>query len=220
MQAECSNSAWGSVPLTQQIINAFDTDTENRAAQDVGLDGLTDVAERIHFKSYLDALTPLTTVARDFIISDPSNDDFVHFRFGYPNGTPLLERYERNFGTEGNTPITQGEQTSPASTLLPDAEDLDGDRTLNETEGYFEYRVPIKYDGIKGIDLDNPFITDVVQGENNRVWYRFRVPLDLPETDENFKKVGGISDFRSIRFMRMYYKDFKAPVQFRFATLD
>lgn len=217
-----TKTGWGRVPLTQQITSAFDTDEENRAAQDVGLDGLSDVMEREFFAAYLTAIE--TGISdpdiRAAIMNDPSNDDFVHFRYGYQNGTPLLQRYDRYFGTEGNTPIIKGQETSPASTLLPDSEDLDGDRTLNETEGYFQYRVPIKYDGVKGIDLDNPFITDVTEGENGRVWYRFRVPLDLPATDENFSKVGGIEDFRSIRFMRMYYKDFKAPIQFRFATLD
>jgi len=217
-----TKTGWGRVPLTQQITNAFDTDPVNRAAQDVGLDGLSSAEEVEHFQAYIDAINAsgLTADAKQAILNDPSNDDFVHFRFGYPSGTTLLQRYDRNFGTEGNTPILQGEQTSPASTLLPDSEDLDGDRTLNETEGYFQYRIPIKYDGNKGIDLDNPFITDVTQGANNRVWYRFRVPLDLPATNENFSIVGGIQDFRSIRFMRMYFKDFKAPIQFRFATLD
>ncbi len=217
-----TKTGWGRVPLTQQITTAFDTDADNRAAQDVGLDGLSDAMELEHFQDYVDAITA-SSIAPDIkqaILADPSNDNFVHFRYGYPSGTNLLQRYDRNYGTEGNTPILQGEQTSPASTLLPDAEDLDGDRTLNETEGYFQYRVPIKYDGNKGIDLNNPFITDVTQGANNRVWYRFRIPLDLPATDPNFKKIGGIEDFRSIRFMRMYFKDFKAPVQFRFATLD
>ncbi|MBI1224965.1 MAG: cell surface protein SprA [Bacteroidetes bacterium] len=217
-----ANTNWGRVPLTQQITAQFDNDAQNRAAQDVGLDGLSDAQEQEHYQAYVNAINAGISdpVAKQEIAADPSNDDFKHFRYGYPSGTRLLERYDRFFGTEGNTPILQGQQTSPASTLQPDAEDLDGDRTLNETEGYFQYRVPIKYDGDKGIDLDNPFITDVTLGSNNRVWYRFRIPLDLPASDPNFKKVGGIEDFRSIRFMRMYFKDFKAPVQFRFATLD
>ncbi len=222
-------TGWGRVPLTQQIVNSFDTDVENRAAQDVGLDGLPDVAEsgevseRTFFESYLNAIqsSSLTQAAKDSIFSDPSNDNFRHFRYDYPSGTNLLRRYEKNYGTEGNTPINNGrEQTSTASTLLPDAEDLDNDRTLNETEGYFQYRVPVKHDGMGGIEREgNPFITDEVQGLDNRKWYRFRVPLDVPE-GENFQKIGGIQDFRSIRFMRIYLKDFKAPVQFRFATLD
>ncbi|MCC6722943.1 MAG: cell surface protein SprA [Saprospiraceae bacterium] len=218
-----TETAWGRVPLTQQINNAFDTDKENRGAQDVGLDGMNDEMETEHFANYVSAIqsSTLTPDARDSILVDPSNDNFRHFRYGYPSGTPLLQRYDRHYGTEGNTPINNGqEQTSTAATLLPDAEDLDNDRTLNETEGYFQYRVPIKHDGAGGIEREgNPFITDVVDGQNNRKWYRFRVPLDVPE-GENFQKIGGIQDFRSIRFMRMYFKDFEAPVQFRFATLD
>ncbi|MCU0345932.1 MAG: cell surface protein SprA, partial [Saprospiraceae bacterium] len=221
-----TRTGWGRVPLTQQIVNAFDTDEENRAAQDVGLDGLNDAAELDHFKDFVDAISSSNNIPADVkqaILADPSNDNFVHFRFGYDDGTPLLERYDRNFGTENNTPITtQGQETSPASTLLPDAEDLDGDRTLNETEGYFQYRVPIAHDGFGGINREeNPFITDeITDPGTGRKWYRFRVPLELPENDPNFSKIGGIQDFRSIRFMRMYFKDFREPVQFRFATLD
>ncbi len=44
----------------------------------------------------------------------------------------------------------------------------------------------------------NPLITDVVTTPQG-AWYRFKIPID------NYTRaVGGISDFRSIRFMRMF----------------
>ncbi|MEM9528176.1 MAG: cell surface protein SprA, partial [Bacteroidota bacterium] len=49
-----------------------------------------------------------------------------------------------------------------------------------------------------------------------RVWYRFRVPLN---SDQRVA-VGGIQDFRSIRFMRMYMKGFEAPTVLRFAEFE
>ncbi len=46
-------------------------------------------------------------------------------------------------------------------------------------------------------------------------WYQFRIPVR-----EYQKRVGGISDFTSIRFMRMFLTNFEKPVVMRFATLD
>jgi cell surface protein SprA len=214
-----TTTVWGRVPLGQQITNAFDIDPENRRAQDVGLDGLSDEGERVQFADYLNSISSINPAVYDSIESDPSNDNFRHYR-DYPNNTPVTTRYSRFYGTEGNTPENNNSQFVTSSTQNPDSEDLDGDRTLNETESYFQYRIPIRFDGINGI-ADNPFITDVLDAAGGtRKWYRFRVPLNLLEEDENFKKVGGIRDFRSIRFMRMYFKDFEKPINFRFATLE
>ncbi|MCH7535471.1 MAG: cell surface protein SprA, partial [Bacteroidetes bacterium] len=47
------NSLWGRVPNTQAIVNAFDAQESAREFQDVGLDGLRDVDERIHYANYL-----------------------------------------------------------------------------------------------------------------------------------------------------------------------
>ncbi|MFQ5445820.1 MAG: cell surface protein SprA, partial [Saprospiraceae bacterium] len=190
-------TTWGRVPLSQQITNAFDINTENRRAQDVGLDGMSDTLEQVKFANYLNAvLAGVTPAAYQSILADPSNDDFKHYR-DFTNETPVLERYSRYFGTEGNTPENTGSTFVMSSTQLPDSEDLDGDRTLSETESYHEYRIPIQYDGDKGIRMDNnPFITESIEStDGKRVWYRFRVPLHLLDTDENYKRVGGIRDF-------------------------
>jgi cell surface protein SprA len=217
-----TSTGWGRVPLSQQITNAFDIDTENRKAQDVGLDGLDNLGEQNKFAKFLNAVqgTVSPNVFQE-INTDPSNDDFRHYR-DFPDNAPVLTRYSRFFGTEGNTPENTGDNFVVSSTQLPDSEDLDGDRTLNETESYFQYRIPLQFDGNRGIRTDNnPFITEsITSNDGKRIWYRFRVPLNLLETDENFKRVGGIRDFRSIRFARMYFKGFQKRVNFRFATLE
>jgi cell surface protein SprA len=220
-----AETSWGRVPLAQQIVNAFDVDVENRAAQDVGLDGLNDSLEQVKFQSYLNTVQQ-NGISPDVFAqmqADPSNDNFVHYR-DFPDNTPILQRYSRFFGTQGNTPQNTGSQFVTASTQTPDSEDLDGDRTLNETESYFQYRIPIQSDPAdrRLIRTDNnPFITEsIASADGSRIWYRFRVPLNLLETDDNFQRVGGIRDFRSIRFMRMYLKDFQKPVNLRFATLE
>lgn len=46
-------------------------------------------------------------------------------------------------------------------------------------------------------------------------WYQFRIPVR-----EYQKRVGGISDFTSIRFMRMFLTDFEKPIVLRFGTFD
>ena len=220
-----TETGWGRIPLTPQITNNFDTDAANRAAQDVGLDGYNDAGERQKFEYYLNSLTNRVTPAVEQAIrNDPSNDNFFHFR-DFPDGTPISKRYDRYFGLEGNTPINQGQSLTRSATTVPDGEDLDGDRTVNETESYFEYRVPIVYDpneaGGRGMNLnDNPFITEGRVSESGRVYYRFRIPLNLLDSDPNFRRVGGIRDFRSIRFMRMYLTGFQKPVNMRFATLE
>ncbi|RMG76670.1 MAG: cell surface protein SprA [Bacteroidetes bacterium] len=221
-----ARTGWGRVPLSLQVTNSFDIDQANREAQDVGLDGLKDEDERKHFKWFLDQLPGnLTQAALDEIMNDPSNDDFVHFRDPrFDNTATVYDRYARFYGTEGNTPNQSSNSgLSTASSTQPDTEDLDRDRTLNETESYFQYRVPLEYDGDRGI-ADNPYITESITAVENgvtRIWYRFRVPLmDRAENDPDFKRVGGIQDFRSIRFMRMYFKGFEKKIHFRFATLE
>ncbi len=220
-----TETAWGQIPLNPQIVNNFDTDPANREAQDVGLDGLIDTAEQRKFSDYLDAIRAgLDVNAQQAFIDDPSNDNFLHFR-DYPAGTAISRRYDRFFGLEGNTPINQGQALTRSATTVPDGEDLDGDRTVNETESYFEYRIPIEYDpneaNGRGMNInENPFITESRVSPSGRVYYRFRVPLNLLETNPYFRRVGGIRDFRSIRFMRMYVKGFEKPVKLRFATLE
>ena len=220
-----TETGWGRIPLTPQITNNFDTKPGNREAQDVGLDGLNDLGERGKYDYFLNELTGRVTPAVEQAIrADPSNDNFRHFR-NYPDGTSVKSRYDRYFGLEGNTPINQGETLTRSATTVPDGEDLDGDRTVNETESYFEYRVPIVYDANeadgRGMNIsDNPFITEARTGNNGRIYYRFRIPLNLSDSDPNFRRVGGIRDFRSIRFMRMYMRGFEKPVNLRFATLE
>ena len=46
-------------------------------------------------------------------------------------------------------------------------------------------------------------------------WYQFRIPLTAYTN-----AVGGISDFRSVRFSRLYLKDFTQTTVFRFGTFD
>jgi cell surface protein SprA len=56
----------------------------------------------------------------------------------------------------------------------------------------------------------------MANGTKSKVkWYQFKIPI----TDYQ-KVVGPIKDFKSIRFIRMFMKDFNEPVIMRFAKLD
>lgn len=213
---------WSVVPVAQQITNAFDNDVETRKQQDVGLDGLDNEGEREQFKSYLDAIGLANTVAAAKVANDPSNDDYRYYRddsFGPDAG--ILKRYRDYNNPQGNSRANTGNNQVSSATNFPDAEDLNRDNTLNETESYFQYRVPLRYNkqgDSREIDInETPFITDRREDDRTgRVWYRFRIPLRGPDK----VAVGGIRDFRSIRFIRMYMRGFQRPVTLRFARLE
>jgi len=219
-------TAWGKVPRGQQITNSFDLTEGARSAQDVGLDGLNDREEAIRFKTYIDAMQNAIPggVSLPALVSDPAGDNFTYY--GDPNfsgNDGVLTRYKRFNNVQGNSGADRGNTGGirQAGTNIPDSEDLDRDNTLNETEAYFEYKIPLYSDPLdpKAIDQENtPFITDKrTDITTGRIWYRFRIPL---KGEKNREAVGGIEDFRSIRFMRMYLQGFEAPVTLRFATLD
>ena len=213
---------WSVVPIAQQITNAFDNDEETRTLQDVGLDGLDDEGERTHFDDYLDALRAENPNIANVIANDPANDNFRYYRDeSFPAEAGIYERYRQFNNQQGNSAVNQGGQFVSSSTNIPDSEDLNRDNTLNETESYFQYRIPLRYKRTgdrREIDIDQtPFITDQrVSDDDRRIWYRFKIPLDDPSA----VAVGGIRDFRSIRFMRMYLHGFRKQVTLRFARLE
>lgn len=214
-------TAWSAVPTGQQITRAFDNDNATRMVQDVGLDGLDNEAERRQFSSYLNAISAQNPVVGQKLAQDPSYDDFRYYRhvsFGENDG--VLNRYRDFNNPQGNSRANDGNNTRQTSTNLPDAEDLNNDNTLNETESYFQYKIPLRFDRSNPREFnpeETPYITDSqVSSDGERIWYRFRIPLNGPEK----VSVGGIQDFRSIRFIRMYMHGFENPVVLRFARLE
>ncbi len=230
-----ANTRWGRVPVLPPVVNAFDNDPAKRVLQDLGLDGLNDEEEKDFFADWVNAImsSSLSPNAKNDILADPSNDNFVYFRDPiFDASTPgLLERYRRFNSPQGNSPVNQTQNLNPSATNYPDSEDLNRDNSLNETESYFRYKIPLKRttvtfnDGmqIEALDVDalelRDLITDTVvfdRGDDRFVWYRFKLPLDYIRR----QTVGGIQDFRSIRFVRMFWKGFDERTTFRFATLE
>ncbi|HUH51622.1 MAG TPA: cell surface protein SprA [Flavobacterium sp.] len=197
---------WGKVPASQSLIYAFDTSEANRAAQDLGFDGLNDDEEAMKFPQFAG-------------IDDPAQDNYQSFMSGQGS---VLDRYKRYNGTQGNSPVnlTDGNR---GSTTLPDVEDVNRDNTMNTIDSYYEYSIDI----LPNMQEGQNYVTNVMettasfqgQGPNGETttparWIQFKVPIAEGES------INGIADVRSIRFMRMFVTGFTEPVTLRFGTLD
>jgi cell surface protein SprA len=210
------------VPVAQQITRAFDNEEANRMAQDVGLDGLDDAGEQVLFRDYLNQVAAANpTFVNDVLNNDPAGDNFRYFRDpSFTAEANILTRYRDFNNPQGNSQANSGGNTLNSATNIPDNEDMNLDNSLNEAESYFEYKVPLRADPNNPREIDQnrtPFITDRIESPSgDRVWYRFRIPLNGNQKTA----VGGIKDFRSIRFIRMYLNEFEAPVTLRFARLE
>ncbi len=226
--APVENTVWGRVPRNPiQVTNAFSNNAEDRKFQDQGLDGLTDTAEVTKRRDYLDGLAATYgTSSRVYqeALADPSADNFKNYRdAGFGAGDDILNRYKNYNNPEGNSPIDGGGQFINASTLYPDAEDLNRDNTLNETEEYFQYIVDIKPSTAPEMNIGQNYIVDkkvvsiplVDATSRNETWYQFRIPISQYD-----RKIGSIPDFKSIRFIRMFATDFEDSVVMRFGQLQ
>lgn len=224
-------TAWGLVPAVQNIINVFDNDPASRPFQDIGLDGLNDEQEGEFFsEAYIQKIEDmfssgvLSQAARDQILSDPSTDNFRYYRSDEFDSqqASVLDRYKDFNGLENNSPTAEQSGTSfqASNSTLPNVEDINRDNTVSEAENYFQYRVSLRREDMQ---LGQNYITDIVQGQGSLPngqpvdvnWYQFKIPVRIPD-----KVVGNIQDFRSIRFLRMFFKEFEDSVICRFARLE
>jgi len=218
------NTNWGRVSQVIPVANGFDI--ENSEDQDVGFDGINDSDEQVKHIDYLNAL--MSDFSSD-VQRDPSGDNYEFIEAG--TGTAdLLTRFKNFNNPEGNAPIGANQTTGlQRGNRFPESEDLNNNRSLDQGEGYYKYTVKIKrMEGTNGPELDQDpgtgfqnFITQdtVIAGTNGRPdekWYRFRIPI----TNGFDSKVGSISGFRAIQFMRMYMTEFSTPKTFRLADFQ
>ncbi|MEA3460507.1 MAG: cell surface protein SprA [Bacteroidota bacterium] len=230
-------TVWGRVPLTQSLVQGFSAGDETRKYQDVGLDGLSSIYaldEEAFFSQepddYLHQIEDLyssgllSQEARDAIFADPSSDDYMYYRSTYYDAAreDIITRYKKYNNHEGNSPSDLDNQESyPTSgTSLPDIEDINRDNTLSEGESYYSYRVDINSNDLEvGRNHIVDKVVDKVNYENGETadvtWYQFRIPIFDYDDRE-----GDISDFKTIRFMRMFMTGFEDTTFLRFARLD
>ncbi|HTG67407.1 MAG TPA: cell surface protein SprA, partial [Flavobacterium sp.] len=194
---------WGDVPASQSLVYAFDADTNNRKNQDIGLDGLTNNAEAAVYDNF--AAEP-----------DPAADDYTYY---LNTSGGIKERYKNYNGVDGNSAVDINDPNRGASTF-PDVEDINRDNTMNTINAYYEYSIDMR----PGMQVGENYVTDirVVDAEPlpngdvvNARWIQFKIPVSQPQNT-----IGNISDFRSIRFMRMFMTGFENEVTVRFGALD
>ena len=211
-----TTSTWGNVPTNQSILYAFDIDDAARKNQDIGLDGLKNEDELNFYQSKVFDINKLNP-------NDISSDNFQFFRstnFDNTNAS-VITRYKNFNNTEGNSPTAnQSTESYPtSSTTYPDVEDINKDQTMNTVESYFEYKVSLnKNDLVKGInnivDEKETSVTLADGTSKKTKWYQFRIPV------RSGTPINGITDFNSIRFIRMFITKFKMPVVLRFGQLE
>ena len=221
-----NSSVWGRVPLNPiQVTNAFSNDAGDRVYQDLGFDGYNDDSEAVKRAPYLSQLQgTVNAAAYQAAKKDPSSDDYTHYRdAAFTSNDGILKRYKYFNNPEGNSKVNDGSIFSSAATLYPDAEDLNRDNTMNESEEYFQYMVNIKPPndptmqiGVNYIvDKKTVNITGLPDGTTRpETWYQFRIPIGAGT------RIGNIPDFKSIRFMRMFLTDFEDEVVMRFGKLE
>lgn len=194
---------WGDVPASQSLIYAFDTNAENRRNQDIGLDGLPSSREGEVYTNYAGE-------------ADPAADDYTYY-LNTEGG--VLERYKNYNGTEGNSAVSIDDPNRGATTL-PDVEDINRDNTMSTINAYYEYSVDLK----PGMQVGQNYITDIRDVSNVELpngstttarWIQFKIPVAQPQNT-----IGNITDFRSIRFMRMFMTGFSSQMTVRFGALD
>jgi cell surface protein SprA len=223
---DLDTTAWARISTQQVVVNAFDTDPASRLNQDIGLDGWNNAQEKTAFQAYVNWVQNNATLSADAkarMIQDPSNDDFNYYRDDNFDAAELniLERYKYFNGSEGNSPTTEMSDTANADgyptqgTNAPDIEDINQDNNLSESESYFQYRLSLRPNDLV---VGKNFITNIqpyTNGTKTERWIQVKIPISEFE-----KKVNGIQDFRSIRFMRMFMKGFDEEVLLRFARLE
>ncbi|ASU36035.1 T9SS outer membrane translocon Sov/SprA [Mucilaginibacter xinganensis] len=221
-------TTWGRVSKLQPVVNAFDNDPASRKSQDVGLDGLNDADEQKKFSSVVQQVKgALNAQAANTFAADPSSDDYQYYQGPDldKTGAGILKRYSRYNGTDGNSPTAEqsqallGLQTS-ASTSLPDGEDINHDNNMDQDDEYFQYKVSLRpADLVVGKNFVSDKVTSAVKLANGTTqdvtWYQFRVPITAYQ-----QAIGGIQDFKSIRYMRMFMTNFADTAVLRFASMQ
>jgi cell surface protein SprA len=221
---------WGRVPTIQALTQSFDSKPESRPFQDVGYDGLrTQDEQGFFFDTFLQNIVSRYGETSDAFVqanNDPSSDNFHSFvgddYDSDPKYSSVVERYKLYNEPDGNSPANNDNNSNNIGQRNPNTEDLNNDNTLSDQERYFQYVVHLRPENMV---IGQNYITDkfdsrgtvkLANGQTGgAMWYQFKIPVQKPD-----KVVGGIQDFKSIRFMRIFFKDWDTAVVCRFASFE
>ncbi len=208
-----STTNWGHQPNQFPVLYAFSTEGEERAIQDTGYDGLSDMQELELFGTTF--INPVTGV------QDPAADNFLFYlsdQFSGELASSLVDRYRYFRNPDGNS----NANTLEVSSQTPDAEDINKDFNLDQNENYNQYTIELEQGGL---GLKHKFIVDEKEvnvrfenGQNGKSkWYLFRVPVTQYDQD-----IDGASDaiLNNVRFARILLDGFDETSTLRFGSLD
>jgi cell surface protein SprA len=212
-------TAWGRYTPGNQIVDGFDNDPDARQYQDVGLDGLRDIEEKEFYGSYATNVAGIANLENDI-----SQDNFEYFRTdNYDNQqADILTRYKKFNGYDGNSPLSTGAGSVTVGSTRPNQEDINKDKNIEETESYWQYKINVSKADFNKNNIGNNYITDVrtatittKDGRSRDIdWYQLKIPI------RQGVSIGGIRDFSSIRFMRVFMRGFQNPAVMRFARFE
>lgn len=223
---QSQETAWGRVPKSNPIIYTFETEGENRKAQDLGFNGLTDEEE-----AALYGISEVNPVSGDL---DPASDNYIYFldnRFNASNsGNSVQGRYTYFRNPQGNSST---DDPLHASSLRADTEDINEDFNLDQTENYVQYRLKISRQDLEDPNNDKIVARKTVDvkfanGQASSVnWYQVRIPIDGFDLDIDGDGVNDVTNrsaaesvLTSARFMRMVMRGFQEETTLRFGKFD
>ncbi|MGB0978629.1 MAG: cell surface protein SprA, partial [Croceimicrobium sp.] len=230
--SKLDSTRWGYATNVRPPVVAFDADPSARDVQDVGYDLLNDAQERTWntdtaYANYIQRIINTYGTASPAYVQadqDPAADNFQYYRGDNLDQAEanILERYKDFNNPQGNSNPTPVGGVSAFATNLPDIEDVNRDQTLSKAETYFQYRISMRPEDLQ-VEGQN-YITaiqrtrspDQPNGQSYPAqWIQFKIPVFNPDS-----KVGPINDFRSIRFIRTFLKNFPDDIVIRFARME
>lgn len=211
--SKTSSTNWGTQPDQFPVLYAFSSENENRTAQDVGFDGLNDEGEAAKFQTNF--INPVTNQ------KDPAADNFVFYlsnQFQGAQASSVTERYKYFRNPDGNSKSN----TLEVASQTPDAEDVNRDYNLDQSESYNQYNISLaKSDLVLGQNniVDTKEVSVKFQnGQTSKnKWYLFRIPVANFETNEGDHDA---SILNNVRFARLLLTGFDETATVRFGTMD
>ena len=214
--SKTSSTNLGVQPEQFPVLYAFSTENEERTAQDVGFDGLDDANEATKFGTNF--INPVTNTP------DPASDNFLFYlsnQFQGALASSLPERYRYFRNPDGNSQSNSLE----VSSQTPDAEDVNKDYNLDQSENYNQYNISLSQ-------------SDLVVGQNNIVdmkevsttfqngqvsknkWYLFRIPVASYDFTTEAYATDATQILNNVRFSRLMLTGFDNTSTIRFGTFD
>lgn len=207
------------IETVSNLTGQFSVETQDR--EDVGLDGIHstegDLTEQQLFADWLELMEIQYDNQPEIlqqILSDPSNDRYFYFNDPLVSDKPLHERFHRMYGfLEGNS-LTRGE--SRAITNRPDTEGLINPATVQTSNSYFQFEVPLNPADESSLQIGSNYIVDKVEGNlPTERWYLVRIPLR-----DVARQVGAIEDLERVQHIRFWMSGYREPFTMRFATFE